>query len=188
MSSAIYAIVNNTTLDLYVGSAVALNRRWNVHRHQLRKGVHSNQHLQNAFAKYGESGFDFEVLERVPDRSALLSREQFWINFLNPEYNKQRLAASSLGSVRSEESRLKMSIAAKGRKQSPETIEKRRLSLIGHKVTPETRSKISNSHIGIRPTEETRVKMSNAGKGRKQSPETVARRMETISARRGQIT
>ena len=31
MASAIYAIVNTVTRDMYVGSAVAVNRRWNAH-------------------------------------------------------------------------------------------------------------------------------------------------------------
>lgn len=184
MASAIYAIVNNITRDMYVGSSVSLQRRWGTHRRQLRKSKHPNNHLQNAYDKYGESGFDYEVIEWVNDKTLLISREQFWIDFFNPSYNKQKIANSSIGTTRTLESRMKMSIVQTGRKQSVETIDKRRVHLIGHVVTPETRLKISKSHMGIRPSDETRLKQSKAKLGTRQSPETVARRMATIRQRK----
>lgn len=168
MTSAIYAIVNQVTRDMYVGSAVTVNRRWNVHKCQLRSGKHHCKHLQNAYAKYGEDGFDWEIIETVADKSNLIRREQFWLDFFQPSYNKRKIADSCLGVKRSEESRQKMSIAQLGRKQSEETIRKRSESLRGKPRSAETRAKISASHVGIRPNEASRAKMSESAKRRLQ--------------------
>lgn len=116
MVAAIYAIVNTVTSDMYVGSAVAVNRRWNAHRCNLRKSTHHCQHLQNSHVKYGESAFDWEIIEFVDDKFKLIEREQFWINFFKPTYNKRQIANSCLGTTRSKASRAKMSELAKRRK------------------------------------------------------------------------
>lgn len=167
MASAIYAIVNNVTRDMYVGSAVAVNRRWNSHRCNLRKGIHHCKHLQNAHAKYGELAFDWEIIQFVDDKNALIEKEQFWINFFQPKYNKRKIADSCLGVKRSIESRLKMSIAKIGKKQSEETKTKRSVALKGRPRPLTVREKISANHIGIVPNEATRAKMSESAKRRK---------------------
>ena len=167
MTSAIYAIVNNVTRDMYVGSAVAVNRRWNAHRCNLRKGTHHCKHLQNAHAKYGEDSFDWEIIEFVNDKFNLIQREQFWIDFFKPVYNKRKIAESCLGAKRSVESRLKMAQAQLGRKQSAETIAKRSAALKGRARPLEIRAKISASHMGIVPNAESRAKMSESAKRRK---------------------
>jgi group I intron endonuclease len=169
MASAIYAIVNQVTRDMYVGSAVAVNRRWNAHRCNLRAGKHHCKHLQNAHRKYGESAFDWEIVEFVEDKNSLLAREQFWIDFFQPVYNKRAIANSCLGVKRSEESRLRMSLAQLGRKQSPETRAKRSAALAGKPRSAEVRAKISAAHVGIRPSAESRAKMSESAKRRKRS-------------------
>jgi len=166
MASAIYAIVNNVTRDMYVGSAVAVNRRWNAHLCNLRKGTHHCKHLQNAHIKYGELAFDWEIVQFVDDKSKLIEREQFWIDFFKPVYNKRKIADSCLGLKRSEESRLKMSIAQTGKKQSEETKAKRSAALKGRPRPLAIREKISASHVGIVPNEATRAKMSESAKRR----------------------
>jgi hypothetical protein len=167
MAAAIYAIVNNVTLDMYVGSAVAVNRRWNVHICNLRKGKHHCKHLQNAHAKYGENAFDWEVIQFVEDKTKLIQKEQFWIDFFKPAYNKRKIADSCLGVKRSNESRLKMSIAQTGKKQSEETKAKRSAALKGRSRPLIVREKISASHFGIVPNNASRAKMSESAKRRK---------------------
>ena len=167
MTSAIYAIVNQVTRDMYVGSAVVVNRRWSSHRSQLRKGTHHCKHLQNAHVKYGEQSFDWEIIEFVDDTNKLIKREQFWIDFFKPIYNKRAIADSCLGLKRSEESRLKMSVAQTGKKQSEETKAKRSALLKGRPRPLAVREKISASHIGIVPNEASRAKMSESAKRRK---------------------
>jgi group I intron endonuclease len=167
MASAIYAIVNNVTRDMYVGSAVAVNRRWNSHRCNLRNGTHHCKHLQNAHVKYGENAFDWEIIQFVDDKTELIKKEQFWIDFFQPTYNKRKIANSCLGVKRSEESRLKMSAAQTGKKQSEETKAKRSAALTGRSRPLKVREKISASHVGIVPNETTRAKMSESAKRRK---------------------
>jgi group I intron endonuclease len=166
MTSAIYAIVNNVTHDMYVGSAVAVNRRWSAHMCNLRKGTHHCQHLQNAYRKYGSNAFDWEIVQFVENKEKLIEREQFWIDFFRPAYNKRKIANSCLGVKRSQQARDNMRNAQLGKKQSLETIAKRSIALKGTPRSAETRAKISASHVGIRPTAETRIKMSNSAKQR----------------------
>lgn len=166
-TAGIYAIVNTQTSDMYVGSAVNVARRWRRHNHDLRKNVHACRHLQNAYHKYGADAFDWEVVEVVGDKEDLISREQFWMDFFRPTYNKRLIANSCLGLKRSPEARKNMSQAHLGHKQSPETIAKRAAALRGKPRSPEVRAKISASHIGIRPSAESRAKMSASAKQRK---------------------
>lgn len=166
MASAIYAIVNQRTKDMYVGSAVDIKRRWRVHVSQLRNNKHHCQHLQNAHIKYGVNAFDWEIVEYVEDKNSLIQREQIWIDFFKPTYNKRTIANSCLGLKRSAEAKLKMSLAQKGKKQSAETIAKRAQSLKGRARPLDVRAKISVSHLGIVPNEATRQKMSESAKRR----------------------
>lgn len=167
MPSAIYAIINTKTSDMYVGSAVDVARRWRRHTHDLRKNVHACRHLQNAYHKYGADAFDWEIIESVDRKEDLILREQVWLDFFRPAYNKRRVADSCLGLKRSPEAREKMRRAQTGRKQSPATIAKRAAALRGRPRPPEVRAKISASHIGIKPSDETRAKMSASAKQRK---------------------
>ncbi len=167
MTSAIYAIVNTETCDMYVGSAVDVARRWRRHTHDLRKKVHACRHLQNAYHKYGADTFDWEIIETVDYKEDLIPREQFWLNFFRPAYNKRRVANSCFGLKRSPEARKNMRQAQLGRKQSPETIAKRAAALRGKPRPVEVRAKISASHIGIKPSAEAKAKMSASAKQRK---------------------
>jgi group I intron endonuclease len=163
---AIYAIVNQVTKDMYIGSAVNLIRRWRVHKSNLNNGKHHCEHMQNAFRKYGEDAFCWEIVEFVDDATKLIEKEQFWIDFFKPTYNKRKIANSCLGVKRSEQARENMRKAQLGRKQSPETIAKRSAALKGKPRPPEVRAKISASHFGIRPSSEARAKMSESAKRR----------------------
>ena len=78
-SSGVYQIRCIPTGKIYIGSAVDLRARWEHHRQSLRRGDHSNIHLQNAWDKYGKANFEFSVLELV-DVSDLLQTEQEWID------------------------------------------------------------------------------------------------------------
>jgi group I intron endonuclease len=180
--SGIYAIRNNITNQMYVGSAISFNRRWAKHQHELRNKVHHATPLQASYNKHGVSVFEYEIIEYVDDKSNLLAREQVWLDFFKPKYNVCKIATSALGVKRTDEAKLKMSIAQTGKKHSTETILKRSVALKGHIVTDETRAKISASHKGIRPSDESRVKMSLAKKGKKHSAETILKRKISIKA------
>jgi group I intron endonuclease len=165
--SGIYAIVNNATNNMYIGSAVNLDRRLRVHKHYLTHDKHPSKHLQNSFNKHTASNFTFEIVEFVDDKAKLIPREQIWIDFFKPAYNKRKLADSCLGVKRSEQARANMAFAQTGKKQSPETIAKRSAALKGRPRPMHVRAKISASHFGIKPSEAARLKMSLAKKGKK---------------------
>lgn len=184
MASAIYAIVNNVTRDMYVGSAVAVNRRWNAHRNLLTKQYHYNTRLQRAYTKYGSNSFDWEIIQFVDDKTQLIAREQFWMNFFAPQYNGRPVANSPLGTKASIETRAKMSVAAKKRGFSEEhrqniskakkgicTIseeQKKRLSVLntGKVYSAEVRAKVSAASTGRYHTDEAKQKISATNKAR----------------------
>lgn len=80
----IYCIENIITGKNYIGQSVDIKRRWATHLRELEKNKHSNQHLQNAFNKYGRENFDFKVL-LLCEQSELTRYEQFFVDSYTPE-------------------------------------------------------------------------------------------------------
>src|SRR5687767_396383 len=78
-ASGVYQIRCIPTGKIYIGSAINLRDRWYRHRKSLSRGTHRNRYLQNAWDKYGNQSFEFEILEYV-DVSHLLLAEQKWID------------------------------------------------------------------------------------------------------------
>lgn len=79
--------------------------------------------IYRSILKNGYSSFSIEILEYC-DPSIAVSREQYYLNLLNPEYNILKKAGSLLGFKHSEETIVQMSAVARGRKHLPETIAK----------------------------------------------------------------
>ena len=97
MISGIYAIKSiQSPRKIYIGSAVNLNRRWQVHRNQLLHDCHSNAILQNWVNKYGIEDFVFVAIKICP-REKLLEEEQKYINMLQPYFNICLTAGSRAG-------------------------------------------------------------------------------------------
>lgn len=117
----VYAIRNAVNGRVYVGSAVAVDKRYALHRHQLKAGTHHSRKLQRAWDKYGASAFSVEVLETAP-RERLVAIEQMWIDRLDAYkigYNGRPTAASQLGLKFGAESRAKLSAATKAYMSRP---------------------------------------------------------------------
>lgn len=125
----IYQIVVAGGSRTYIGSAHRLPNRRRCHLSLLRKGTHHCRALQRAFNKYGESALTWVILEAVDDRSALIEREQVWLDLhAGKLYNKSPTAASRLGATMSPEACAKISASLKGnqyRKGIPFTPEER---------------------------------------------------------------
>lgn len=101
----IYCIVNTINQKRYIGSSLNCYLRLLDHRAELRHNVHANKHLQNAWNKYGESNFQYFILEFCkPD--IRIEREAFYIEQLQAEYN---IIKNPEKVEISEESRKKMS-------------------------------------------------------------------------------
>ena len=167
-NSGIYQIRNLINGKVYVGSAVNLRKRMHKHLSSLRHNKHCNIKLQNAYNKYGEDNFVFEIIELVPNKEQLLDREQYFINTLNvvnEGYNICPVAGNTMGVFHTEESIQKMIIAHSN--ISEET--RKRLSEAGKRRRPiseETRKRMSEAHKGKICSFTHREKLSKALKGR----------------------
>lgn len=90
--SGVYCILNTTNKKRYIGSSKNMWQRLQCHRSYLRRGCHSNRHLQSSYNKYGENSFTIYVIEYCEN---YLEREQFYLDNENPEYNQMIVSAGS---------------------------------------------------------------------------------------------
>lgn len=163
----VYVIVNmidgyGTT---YIGSSQDIKARWAQHKYLLGKGQHFNKHLQNAWFKYGDAAFEFDILEEVNDSELLLQREQRWLNeYLGqptPIYNIAKdTTAPMRGHTFSEEHKRNLSEANKG--QVPWTA--------GKHLSEEHKQKISRANTGKKRTLEQKRRISRGRKGKGTGP------------------
>jgi group I intron endonuclease len=181
-TNVIYKIRNLLNGKFYVGSAQDTRTRFRQHRRLLRKGAHHCKHLQNAWNKYGEELFKFEVVEHVGSVEGLEAAEDVWLmqHVGQPHcYNSGRSAKApwrgcapedhpNFGKNLTDEQKQNLRDAAKHqwKTSDPRT---------GRKHSEQTKAKIkaavavaySEGRGGayLRPSEETRKKMSEAQKG-----------------------
>lgn len=149
--AAIYKITNLINNKVYIGRATNFLKRKNSHLCYLRKGNHSNSHLQASWDKYGEENFVFEVLE-VCEKEDLGNKEYEWVTLLKSTqtefgYNIQIVNGNETYEI-SDETRIKMSNSQKGRVTSEETRRKQSEARKGRVNSIETRERISNSLKG----------------------------------------
>jgi hypothetical protein len=88
---SIYKITCLANNKIYVGESLGTYSRWYKHRTDLRKGNHSNKHLQAAWLKEGESTFKFEILEKLENstKEFRLEREEYWCKFYDSYDNSK---------------------------------------------------------------------------------------------------
>jgi group I intron endonuclease len=80
----IYAIYRSSQeFPEYIGSSSDVLRRLRYHQWALRRGIHSNIHLQRSWNKYGEQSFWFSGIEECAVEK-LIEREQYWTDTLKP--------------------------------------------------------------------------------------------------------
>ena len=160
----IYIIQNIKNLKVYVGYSSDLYTREIKHLGDLRKGIHTNTHLQNAWNKEGSANFKFLVIEYC-NKEELAVREDYWCKILRSNdreygYNLAETDAKANTFNHSEETKKKISNKNKGRKRidncwlgkrhSLESREKMRLSKLGRKRalhTEETKQKMRESYL-----------------------------------------
>lgn len=169
----VYALVNTENGKLYIGSAVRFRRRWAVHVNRLKEHKHSNPHLQSAWDLYGESSFEWRVLEIVVDPTTLCLQEQGWIDRMGvcdplKGYNILRIAGSRLGQKASEETRRKLREAQK-RRVHP-----------GY-LTDEHRAALSASRTGQKWTDKQRTSIMSALDAKEYTPEELKLRAERVA-------
>ena len=158
MVSGIYQITNTINNHRYIGSSLNVKTRWSQHKWQANQNRHINPHFQHAWNKYGQEAFALDMLEIVDDVGDLVTIEQYYLDWLEPEYNICHLAGSCLGRPCSEEHRAKISASHKGKILSVE-----------HKT------KLSTAHKGKLLSQTHREHIGAANRGKRRSIETIAK-------------
>lgn len=85
----IYKITNLVNNKVYIGQSISIERRFKDHVSGLNGGYGHNLHFQNAWNKYGQDNFKFEILEEIENCNLLDEREIYYIslyNSNNPKY------------------------------------------------------------------------------------------------------
>lgn len=162
--SGIYEILHVDSGKRYIGSAKNFQKRWNIHRHHLRQGTHHSPHLQRSWSKYGDSGFEFSILEKC-QADHLLLLEQVWMDWCKPEFNVCPKAHNTSGRKFSEETKQKMSAARIGSKMPPRTEEYRQKMSLAQKGKPKAAHVIAALQVGRKAqvfTAERRASVSQA--------------------------
>ena len=72
--TGIYKITCKPNSKVYIGQSVDIKERWKDHIRRLKNNKHDNQHLQNAFNKYGIEAFTFEVIEECERNFDVLNK------------------------------------------------------------------------------------------------------------------
>jgi len=112
--SGIYRWVNNITNKSYIGSSISLANRFRVYyssyamKYKLNQGSSA---IYGAILKYGYSNFSLDILEYC-EPGLLISREQYYMDLIKPEYNILSVAGNRLGYKHSDETKFKMKYKA----------------------------------------------------------------------------
>lgn len=155
--AGIYKILNTANGKFYVGSSVNVESRIFKHLSFLRRNIHNNAHLQAAFTLYGEGAFEYVLLETC-SLDELLTREQHYIDTLQPGYNICRVAGNTLGVLHGPDARVKMSVANLGNKRR-----------LGKQHTDATKALIGALAAQRTHTPEIKAKIAAALKGNQYS-------------------
>lgn len=184
----IYAITHTESGRSYVGSSVAISKRWYAHRWQLNSGRHRNQRLQRSWARHGSEAFTFSVLEEVLNTALIVTREQYHLDSRQPnvfnsgvvafppmlglkrphsEATKQKIGDIHRGKPKSAAHCAALSAAHMGEKQTPERVAHRAAMLRGRKNphrSDEWRAKQRMARLGKPMAMETRQKIRDTHK------------------------
>jgi group I intron endonuclease len=157
---------------MYIGQSKDLSKRFR--KYFTISYIKSKEKLiiSRALIKYGYANFSVSILEYC-DKCDLTVREQFYLDKFNPQYNILKIAGSSLGYQKSEETKLKLSKALKGIYTGDKS------ALFGRFHTEETKKLMSlskagenNPLYGKTHSEDTKELMKQRALNRKHSCET----------------
>ena len=170
--SGIYMLTNKSTSDIYIGQSNDISKRFKNYFNLSYLKSQNSFRISRALIKYGYNNFSLTILEYC-DKSDLLSREQYYFDKLNPEYNILKIAGSSLNSKQTEETKAKISKSLKG------VYVGEKSALFGRHHTEETKKLMSlrkekdnNSFFGKTHNENSIELMKQKALGRKHSEET----------------
>lgn len=178
MDCGIYKIENLITGDCYIGKSKELHtRRLKSHIKCLENNIHRNNHLQNAYNKYGTENIVCKVLLYC-EKFELHRYEQACVDNLNSVYNICRECVDSpQGLTLSDDTKRRMSISQKGntncigykhsedaRHNMSESL-KGNIHTKGHKLSHDHICKIVAANTGAIRSVDAKLRMSIAQKG-----------------------
>jgi len=160
-SGVIYKITNLVNGHFYIGSSQNFIKRYYTHINHIRTGKSSCTVLIRAVTKYGEDNFKLEIIEECGNQD-LLTREQYYLDTLLPEYNVAKVAGSNLGIKRTKEVKLQKSIIQQNnwkdseyRKKHLEKLSKNWKSGVNHKMAKLTEVEVVSIKkqlaLGLKP-------------------------------------
>lgn len=152
LNIGVYRWINTTNGMSYIGSSKNLRKRKAEHIRKLVANRHENPKFQNAWNKYGETSFKFELLA-LCNESDLLWHEQLALNAFDAVKQGYNIA-------------IKAGAPMRGRKTSVATKLKISKAFKGRVLSSEHRRKISEAGRGKKNSPESRLKMSRARRGR----------------------
>lgn len=157
--SGIYCWYSKLSGNMYVGSAVNLRAR--TSDYYQASYIENREHLPiiKAMKKYGMENFSLIILEYT-NKNNLIRSEQYWIDFITPEYNILSVAGSWANHHHSEDAKSKISDYRTGKTHTEEV--KKLISL--------TRQKENNPFFGKTHSEETKNLMRIAQSSRTVDP------------------
>ncbi len=115
----IYEFFNLENGKRYVGSSKNLYNRIHEHYHNLKFNKAHNKHFQAAWNKYGEDAFIYNILEFC-SKDVQFIREQYYLDFIQPEYNLTNNVIANTGHKLSKECKEKISKTLKEKYASRE--------------------------------------------------------------------
>jgi group I intron endonuclease len=184
--SGIYKILNKISGRFYIGSSADIKNRWVSHKKMLRKNRHDNQHLQNSWNKYGESNFDFLILNECSNPELLITEQKYLddksirdnlynLSFIAGKIEmtdeiKKKISDGNKGKIVSEETKKLLSDINSG--SNHPMFGKPNNANLGKKFSKDWCNKIGDGNRGKVVSEETKQKIRNSLLGRKLSEET----------------
>lgn len=172
--SGIYMLTNKITKKIYIRQSRDLSNRLKFYFNFFYIKSKASLTISRPWIKYGFSNFSFTILEYC-EKSDLHTREQFYLEKLNPQYNILKIAGSSLKSKHLENTKARISKSLKG------VYVKENSALFGSLHTEATKKtklmslkilKESNSFFGKTHSENSKELMKQKASGRKHSENT----------------
>lgn len=114
--------------------------------------------IKKALFKHGYSNFSLEILEYV--RNNVVTREQYYLDLLKPEYNVLKIAGSSLGYKHTEEAKVIMRALNKTRFSSEEARANLKKKALGRLHTEDVIAKLREMATNRVRSEESKAKTS----------------------------
>lgn len=118
VNSYIYLIKNKINSMVYVGKSRNPHKRKQDHWSGLKRNNHQNPYLQNAWNKYEEENFEFEIIATLYSEEDTIDVEIAEIEYyrsLGLSYNLQGGGEGSPGRLHSEETKERISKSRKGK-------------------------------------------------------------------------